>query len=827
MKVIGVTFATADFAWSAEVARHSALTVGRLHQFLVYTPKDIQNFCDRHPALFKSHSRGFGFWSWKPEVILKALTEVAADGDVVVYVDAGLSFTNDIRPYTDVIMGLDALLFHVGECEAKGYFQTRYCKTDTFHRMGTTPSAFEGVRQLGANLQMYRKTAASVGFVTRLRNYCVDIGCVDDVCRDHANPSDYVDHRHDQSVLTILAHSNNTMSHLVARCASQYGVNDRDPHGLDLPTIVNEHRKRYRALPTVTVITPTVGGPHLEDCIYSVQQQDTPCVKHLVVIDGPEHRHGVMSTVSLFVNRVPIEVLQLPFNVGANGWNGHRAYAAASFLADTDYVCFLDDDNVLKPHHVSALVRTVLVNRQRWTYCLREIIRSDGTWVCNDDCESLGCLSPSVLHPDDYFVDTNCHLLQTSLAVKVAPQWYSRFRDPHLGEADRNLTRELLRVCGPVTCVKDHTVSYRVDSTARSVSERFFLEGNALTRYRFGPDTRDVYVFHFSPGATSLLFDTMRDPDGHAFDEWQLTQLCDLRSQVNLVDGFTSLPHIPPNAVALINMCHPGELPLEWLRERHDVFKICYTLESPNYRHWRQWEMSFLKAHFDHLLTYWAPLLAEHPDYTTYCPHNTHWLADNHIDRHLPQNVSTGKTVCCVLENRPGLNRYAIDGREMRQLDGLRQHYVEDLDIDLFGMGWGAELGTRARVIRSNRKDQDVEHAVDIYRRYAFAVVVENCDAAGYVSEKLRDCFVAGCIPIYYGNNNERVGIPKEMYVDLKLFSTSADLKRFLDHMTDDDVQTYRRQVLGGRNAVLKKVSTQEFSRCFQQAHDVRGSTMP
>ena len=826
MKVIGVTFATEDFAWSAEVARHSALTVGGMHQFLVYTPKHIQDFCDLHPSLFQTDNRGFGFWSWKPEVILKALRDVAADGDVVVYVDAGVNFTSDIRPYIDVVSEMDALLFHVGECDAKGYLQTRYCKTDAFYEMGTTPGVFEGVRQIGANLQMYRKTPASVGFVSRLRDHCVDVRCVDDICRDHANPTDYVDHRHDQSVLTILAHlSWDRLSHLVTKCASQYGVNDEDSHGLDLPAVVNEHRKKYRALPTVTVITPTIGGMHLEASIRSVQRQDMPCVRHLVVIDGPEHAHAVTSTVSLFVNRAPIDLLQLPFNVGADGWNGHRAYAAASFLANTDYVCFLDDDNLLKPHHVSALVRTALVNRQSWTYCLREIIRSDGTRVCNDDCESLGCLSPSVLHLDDYFVDTNCHLLRTSLAVKVAPLWYSRFRDPHLGEADRNLTRELLKLCGPVTCVKDHTVSYRVDSTTRSVSERFFLEGNALTRYRFGPQTKDVYVFHFSPSVTSLMFDTMRDPDGHAFDEWQLTQLCDVQNEVNLVNGFTCFPHVPPNAVALINMCHPESLPLDWLRTRRDVFKICYTLESPNYRHRRQWEVSFLKAHFDHLLTYWGPLLAEHPDYTTYCPHNTHWLGEDDIDRHLPQNVSTGKTVCCVLQNRPGLNRYTIDGRKMRQLDGLRQHYVKDLDIDLFGVGWGADLGTQAHVVRGNRKDQDVEHTVDIYRRYTFAVIVENCDAAGYVSEKIYDAFYAGCIPIYYGNNDERVGIPEDMYIDLKRFSTSAELSTFLASLTDHDVQTYRRQVLGGRKAVLKQVSTQDFSRCFHRALKSQGST--
>ena len=36
-----------------------------------------------------------------------------------------------------------------------------------------------------------------------------------------------------------------------------------------------------------------------------------------------------------------IEVVQLPYAVGTDGWLGHRMYGAANFLADTDYLTYL------------------------------------------------------------------------------------------------------------------------------------------------------------------------------------------------------------------------------------------------------------------------------------------------------------------------------------------------------------------------------------------------------------------------------------------------------------------------------------------------------
>lgn len=43
------------------------------------------------------------------------------------------------------------------------------------------------------------------------------------------------------------------------------------------------------------------------------------------------------------------------------------------------------------------------------------------------------------------------------------------------------------------------------------------------------------------------------------------------------------------------------------------------------------------------------------------------------------------------------------------------------------------------------------DRAVETYRGYRFVLVVENCSVRGYVTEKIVNAMLAGCVPVYYG----------------------------------------------------------------------------
>ena len=132
-----------------------------------------------------------------------------------------------------------------------------------------------------------------------------------------------------------------------------------------------------------TVIIPTTGAPELRKAIQSVLDQtyDTTCY---VVVDG-EQNYGKSSVIlSEFGSRV--KYASLPINVGANGFYGHRVYAAFTHLVNTDYVLYLDQDNWLEPNHVMSCVKTIEDVGVDWCYSLRNIYEGD-KFICHDDCE--------------------------------------------------------------------------------------------------------------------------------------------------------------------------------------------------------------------------------------------------------------------------------------------------------------------------------------------------------------------------------------------------------------------------------------------------------
>jgi len=228
----------------------------------------------------------------------------------------------------------------------------------------------------------------------------------------------------------------------------------------------------------VGIITPTTGTKYLEQCVDSVQKQTYKNIKHLVVSDGEEYSAAVSRVTSKF----NCTTLNLPFNTGKGGYNGHRIYGASVFLMDCDYFCFLDEDNWLDSDHVESLVDSL--GNATWAYSLRKIVDDTGKYVCNDDCESLGNWH-SCLNENDFFVDLGCFFLPKILAIKFAPGYYRRARHPNeQPEIDRLLSMGLI---GKYTsnCSGKYTLNYRAGNRVDSVQKEFFIRGNEYMKQKY------------------------------------------------------------------------------------------------------------------------------------------------------------------------------------------------------------------------------------------------------------------------------------------------------------------------------------------------------
>ena len=231
----------------------------------------------------------------------------------------------------------------------------------------------------------------------------------------------------------------------------------------------------------VTVITPTTGTRYLQQNLESVAAQTYSNLTHLVVSDGPDPEDKIRDKVKSFDRTT---FLALPHNTGHSGYNGHRIYGAMTYLAEADYVCFLDEDNWLDPNHVEDLVK-VTDDRYEWAFSFRKIVDSEGNYICNDDCESLG-LWPTCLSEEEYFLDTGCYFLPVNLAVQISSAWYRRARHPDdQPEMDRLIMYYLRQYDFSYQGSMQYSLNYRVGNRPDSVKSEFFLRGNEIMKQKY------------------------------------------------------------------------------------------------------------------------------------------------------------------------------------------------------------------------------------------------------------------------------------------------------------------------------------------------------
>ena len=95
---------------------------------------------------------------------------------------------------------------------------------------------------------------------------------------------------------------------------------------------------------------------------------------------------------------------------------------------------------------------------------------------------------------------------------------------------------------------------------------------------------------------------------------------------------------------------------------------------------------------------------------------------------------------------------------------------------------FGACLNNMPRSARSDSK-------IETLRRYKFCVAIENSEDRHYVSEKVYDAFVAGCVPIYFGAPNVLDYVPHaDAIVDVRaLGGTRGAAEEIAVLATDDE----------------------------------------
>jgi hypothetical protein len=223
------------------------------------------------------------------------------------------------------------------------------------------------------------------------------------------------------------------------------------------------------------VITPTIGNPGLEDAMNSIRRQSFSSILHLIVIDGEQYENSVYN----IIKKVPsyqYKVITLPWNTGAEKFNGHRIFAALGYLINQKYVLFLDDDNWFDENHVSSLVALIEDKKLDWAYSMRKIFSSTKEFICLDNCESIGDWPPYSGMAS--LVDTSCYCLKKEVLLKSGHAWMVRY----LG--DRTFFDVVKKAFPRFKTSALYSLNYTI-SDSHMPNENFFLRGNRYMQEKY------------------------------------------------------------------------------------------------------------------------------------------------------------------------------------------------------------------------------------------------------------------------------------------------------------------------------------------------------
>lgn len=186
----------------------SALRTGEFESVISWDQTDLRGDLSFPAAPLLDQPRGFGYWSWKPHIILDALSRIP-DGDVVVYCDAG-RYLGGSKISRSVIPLVTFAEHHGGVLPgvAVPHFgpNSRWTRRDCFVLMDCDLPQYWAHPQVQTSFSFWVKCPSALAFLKEWRDFCADRRIVGDGVNACGLPNlpGYIDHRHDQSILTNL-----------------------------------------------------------------------------------------------------------------------------------------------------------------------------------------------------------------------------------------------------------------------------------------------------------------------------------------------------------------------------------------------------------------------------------------------------------------------------------------------------------------------------------------------------------------------------------------------------------------------------------------------
>jgi hypothetical protein len=177
-------------------------------EIILFNKEDMdKNFTDRNSNIL-TLSRGGGYWLWKPYIIHKTLINLKEE-DILLYVDSKYFFMEPFMEWIESLLkSQDCCVFRNKPNEPTNMIK-HWCKMDVIHKYNGLKLVFEENKlDAWAGFILLRKTPFTISFIQEWLEMCTYEN-ITDIPSIIPNDVHFIDHRHDQSLLSILLHKYN------------------------------------------------------------------------------------------------------------------------------------------------------------------------------------------------------------------------------------------------------------------------------------------------------------------------------------------------------------------------------------------------------------------------------------------------------------------------------------------------------------------------------------------------------------------------------------------------------------------------------------------
>jgi len=214
-----VNFADRKFKRNQRWSSISAKLFGKVNKVIEYGPKDIEKkIKEKNKESVKFNNKGFGNYYWKPFIVNKALDKIK-EGDYLMYVDSGSFFLKSILP---LVKHMEVKQKNI-LCFKLPLIEKQWTKRDTFLLMDCDSKEYINSPQILSGFFIVKKCNESISFLKSWQEYATDSRILSDDANalEMPNYKEFIEHRHDQSILSLLCKKNKHV--LIEGDLSDYG----------------------------------------------------------------------------------------------------------------------------------------------------------------------------------------------------------------------------------------------------------------------------------------------------------------------------------------------------------------------------------------------------------------------------------------------------------------------------------------------------------------------------------------------------------------------------------------------------------------------------